>query len=257
MANPKTSKRELTAVSSALMSKIEFYNLGDKVLEMRRKGFSITEITDYLNTEILKEPKQFVSRMSVHRYIQKHMKHPEDYDQRKSSPAAINELNELNDLLSYVDGQLEIAENTMRDMKQASKARRGLDNEKMKRLKDAVKNSDMDAKDKRDLTSILELFDSIDPFQNVKDVTSLMNATEKSLGRKQSILANIIEWKSKVYTFMSLQRILTQTMNIVKEKDITAYTEVKETFNSDPIVQECFRYIPKVAPKIRDSNDSK
>lgn len=254
MANPKTSKHKLTAVSNGPICKIDYYNLGDKVLELRSKGFSITEITDYINTNLLKEPNQFVSRMSIHRYIQKHMKNPEEYDQRKTDPAAINELNELNDLLTYVDGQLEIAEGTLRDMKAASKARKGIDDEKIKELRAALKSCDMDTKYKKEFRDILDLFDDIDPYQNVKDITSVMNATEKALARKQSILANIIDWKSKVYTFMSLQKILTTTMNIVREKDITAYAEVKETFNNNPVIQQCFRYIPKVNAKLRDEN---
>ena len=246
------TRRKPTIVGGGNGSKIDFYQIGDKVLELKVQGFSITEITDYCNTELLTEEGQFVSRMAVERYIQKNLKNYKELDKRRT-PSQINELNEMYDMLEYADGQLEIIEQATKELKDSAAWRRGVSNKRIDELIKKAKSNDFDAADCETLVEILTNFKKVPPYNNARDVVALVNSSEKTLARRQSLLANIIQWKDKVYTFTALQKIVTTLMTKVKQRDVGAYVDVQKEFNADPLIQECIKYIPKINSKLKDA----
>ena len=250
MSNPKTAKRSLTAVSSGNGSKVDYYNVGDKVLEMKKNGFSITEITDYCNTELLKEEGQYLSRMAVQRYIQKNLRAYKEFDQRKGENSTINELNELMEMLEYTEGQLDTLEKCLNDVNSSAKVRRGFTDDELSQLTLAVKSGTLDPSEQEKLLTMLEEYEKVSPFTSSKDITALVNSSEKTLARRQSILANIIQWKEKVLTFTSLQKVVSTLMTKVKERDVASYVDTMEEFDNDPVIQECFKHIPKISAKV-------
>lgn len=192
-------------------SKIEFYHLEDKVITLKRAGCTLQEIQDTINTKYLTEPDQFISIMSISRFLSKHFDDYKTTDQRYAN-FSLNEYNELLDMLQYSESQLEVAEKTLSDIR--------------KEAKDTGK------------------------YANAKDIVALMNATEKSLARRQSILSDIVGIKDKIYNFIAMQQIVSTVMQKVKDKDILLYAEIKNEFNNDAKVSEYFKKIPEVAEKL-------
>lgn len=192
-------------------SKIEFYHLEDKVITLKRAGCTLQEIQDTINTKYLTEPDQFISIMSISRFLSKHFEDYKTTDQRYAN-FSLNEYNELLDMLQYSESQLEVAEKTLSDIRKGAK------------------ESGM--------------------YANAKDIVALMNATEKSLARRQSILSDIVGIKDKIYNFIAMQQIVSTVMQKVKDKDILLYAEIKNEFNNDAKVSEYFKKIPEVAEKL-------
>ena len=224
-------------------SKIEFYNLQDVAIDLKKAGCSLQEIQEVINTKYLNGDDQFISIMSLSRWLSKNFDDYDSTDLRKSN-VSINEYNELLDMASYSENQLEIAERTLKDIRQAAKETRSFGTNKVQIIKDHMKTV-KDKEVKEILTAVLKYMDSADTFANPKDVVALMNSTEKTLARRQSILSDIVKIKEKIFSFTAMQTIIATAMNKVKAKDVELYAEIKNEFNNDPMIAEAFKKIPK------------
>jgi hypothetical protein len=222
--------------------KIGFYHLEDRVIALKQAGCTITEIQDTINTKYLTEPDQFLSRMSISRFLSKHMEDYKDLDQRYQN-YTVNEYNELLDMLQYSEGQLEVAERTLADIRKAAKETRDFPLDKLEEVQKEVSQVKLGKSTMTVLEKLLDKARKGDRYVNPKDVTALMNATEKALARRQSILSDLVGIKEKIYSFIAMQQIISTIMQKVKDKDIELYAEIRNEFNSDPMIREAFKKI--------------
>lgn len=189
---------------NSTMSKIDHYQLGDIVRKLRESGCSLNEIQTEINTKYLTEENSFVSIMSLSRWINKNIDNSKDLDKRNSS-YSIDEYQEYIEMLEYCNTQLEIAEVAMTDLKKSAKAS--------------------------------------GTFVNAKDVTNLINSTQKMIAQKQAILAAIIVVKEKIYSFQAMNEIITIVTDKVKARDMTLYSEIISDIKNDPMLIAAYQKI--------------
>lgn len=78
---------------------------------------------------------------------------------------------------------------------------------------------------------------------NLKYVKDLVLAVEKLYARKLALIGSIKNTQEKIYGFAAAQAIVSKIMNIIQEKNIELFADIKAEIASDPMMQECFRKI--------------
>ena len=184
-------------------SKIDFYQLGDIVKSMRECGCTLDEIQTEINTKYLTEENQFVSKMSLSRWINKNIDNAKELDQRSNRDISINEYQELKEMIEYCDSQLEISELALHGLKEDSKKKKV----------------------------------PIRP----GDITNIMNANEKTLARKQALLASITQIKEKMISWQTTFDIVNIILGKVKEKDLVLFAEIVGEIKTDPLLNQAFQ----------------
>lgn len=196
---------------NSTMSKVDFYQLGTIVRQLKESGCTLQQIQTEINTKYLTEESQFLSLMSLSRWIGKNMSNAKELDQRTSiatNDVGISEYHELMEMIEYCNSQLELAEMSMNDIKKISRETR------------------------------LPV--------NSKDVTNLINTTEKMIARKQALLASITQIKDKIYSWKAMNDIITIVTEKVKAKDLSLYGEIIHEIKSDPMLIEAYKKLKDI-----------
>ena len=203
-AKPPVNTKNSAPLQGINISRIDFYQIGDKVSKLRSSGATLQEITDEINQKYLPADAVPINAMTCSRWIKKNLSASDNVDQRQSEDYSCNEHQELLDMLQFINNQLEIAEGLLSDIRK-------------------------EAKEKK--------------VTNGKEVRDVLFILEKLTARKQSILASLTEVKAKIYSFSNLNEIIRIALDIVKTKDMLLYADVIEEIKKNPSLVEAYRKI--------------
>lgn len=203
-AKPPVPTKETHPLNGLItVSKIDYYQLGDIVRKLRETGCTLEQIQTELNTKYLTEENQFVSIMSLSRWINKNIDNAKELDQRTNQEVDISEYQELLDMVKYCDSQLETSELTMHGLKKQAKEQKIP--------------------------------------MSAKDVTNLMNCNEKILSRKQALLASITQVKEKMISWKTTFEIVNIILEKVREKDLVLFADISSEIKANPLLNQAFQ----------------
>lgn len=175
--------------ADAGVSKIDHYDIGKEVLDMRRKGMSYMKISKLL-PDVCKEKLQgdTVSMITIRRYCKEHVAE----EREDTENMAVNAYRENLKMLKMVDNNIEM----------------------LNVFLDSVSN--MIANGANDAT-ILKLF---------KHTKDLQIELEHYIARKQDIVSHIFNLQKEVYNMATMNEVLTMVLNTVRQADRDIYNKV-------------------------------
>lgn len=175
--------------ADAGVSKIDHYDIGKEVLDMRRKGMSYMKISKLL-PDVCKEKLQgdTVSMITIRRYCKEHVAE----EREDTENMAVNAYRENLKMLKMVDNNIEM----------------------LNVFLDSVSN--MIANGANDAT-ILKLF---------KHTKDLQVELEHYIARKQDIVSHIFNLQKEVYNMTTMNEVLTMVLNTVRKADRDIYNKV-------------------------------
>ena len=195
------------AFANANMSKIDYYGLGETVIELRRKGMSYLNISRELSTNYLdKTNGDTISMDAVSRWLKQHEEESADYE---SEYIAVNAYRENLKMLRLVDNNIEM----------------------LKVFLDAVQN--MIASGADDAT-VLKMF---------RHTKELQTELEHYIARKQSIVTNIYNSQKEIFNMMTLNEIIRTTLDTVRKLDKGIYAKVLVQLRNNPKYVEAIKKI--------------
>lgn len=175
--------------ADAGVSKIDHYDIGKEVLDMRRKGMSYMKISKLL-PDVCKKKLQgdTVSMITIRRYCKEHVAE----EREDTENMAVNAYRENLKMLKMVDNNIEM----------------------LNVFLDSVSN--MIANGANDAT-ILKLF---------KHTKDLQIELEHYIARKQDIVSHIFNLQKEVYNMATMNEVLTMVLNTVRQADRDIYNKV-------------------------------
>ena len=195
------------AFAKAGVSKIDYYGLGETVIELRRKGMSYLNISRELSTNYLDRTNgDTISMDTVSRWLKQHEEEAADYENEN---IAVNAYRENVKMLRLVDNNIEM----------------------LKIFLDAVQN--MIANGADDAT-VLKMF---------KHTKELQSELEHYIARKQSIVNNIYNAQKEIFNMMTLNEIIRTTLDTVRKLDKGVYAKVLVQLRNNPKYVEAIKKI--------------
>lgn len=225
---PKHIKRKST---NRIVSKIEHYHLGELVVNLRKNGCTLNDITNTINDKYLASEGAEISSMAVSRYLDKVPEALLETAVEKTNNS-INEYNEYARMLSLTESQLEVLEKNQRALR--GKAASATVRQVSKII------SELPDKAARTLLGhCLSIY--INP--SVKDSIALITASEKVIGRRQSLIGDMLQCKEKLFGYAQMQQLIDGIMKIVATSDLELYARICNEYSET--IKAMFMKIPK------------